>query len=99
MMNQLRERMTRFMIGRYGIDRLGQFLLTVGMIILAVNLFVRNYALSLVVMVVLIVCYYRMFSRDISKRYGENQKFERMRFRVTEKFKKVKFRTLQMKEF
>ncbi len=99
MMNQLRERMTRFMIGRYGIDRLGQFLLTVGMIILAVNLFVRNYALSLVVMVVLIVCYYRMFSRDINKRYGENQKFERMRFRVTEKFKKVKFRTLQMKDY
>lgn len=47
----------------------------------------------------LILCYFRMFSKNIGKRYKEEQVFEGLRYSVTEKFRKYKFRIREKKEY
>ena len=71
----MREKFQRFMQGRYGADELSRFLTMVGLILIVVNLFFRSVLLSYLVLAILIYCYYRMFSRNYSRRYAENQKF------------------------
>lgn len=63
------------MIGRYGMDQLGQFMIWFGIIAMLLSTFIRSSILSAVSFVILIICYVRMFSRNINKRYTENQKF------------------------
>lgn len=63
------------MLGRYGQDELGKFILSLSLILLIINLFVKTAALSAAALVLIIYSYYRIFSRDISARYAENKKF------------------------
>ncbi len=78
----MRDKFQRFMQGRYGADELSRFLTTLGLILIVVNLFFRNVILSYVVLAILIYCYYRMFSRNYSRRYAENQKYLTWRNRL-----------------
>ena len=75
----MKDKFQRFMQGRYGADELGRFLTILGLILIVINLFVRSSILSYVVLAILIYCYYRMFSRNGSSRYAENQKFRSWR--------------------
>lgn len=70
-----KEKMRKFMIGRYGQDELGKFILFLALILLIINLFVKTAALSAGSLVLIGYSYYRAFSRDISARYAENKKF------------------------
>lgn len=99
MMNKWRSRLAGFMAGRYGADRLGQFLIGVSFAILVVGMFVRKPWVEIVAILLLIICYYRMFSKNIGKRYAEEQKFEGLQFVVTEKFRKMKYKVLEKKEY
>ena len=63
------------MIGRYGQDALGKFILSLALIVLVINLFVKTAALSAVALVLIAYSYYRALSRDVSARYAENKKF------------------------
>lgn len=63
------------MIGRYGQDELGKFILSLTLILLVINLFVKTSALSVVALILIFYSYYRIFSRDTSARYAENKKF------------------------
>lgn len=63
------------MIGRYGQDELGKFILSLALILLVINLFVKTSALSAVALILIFYSYYRIFSRDTSARYAENKKF------------------------
>ena len=63
------------MIGRYGQDELGKFILSLALILLIINLFVKTAALSAAALVLIIYFYYRIFSRDVRARYAENKKF------------------------
>ena len=95
-MNRLREKFQRFMIGRYGMDQLGQFMVWAVLVLIVINLFVRaslpSTILDTLELVGLITMYFRMFSKNVGKRYQENQVFLRMRFYVTEYWRKVKFK-------
>lgn len=68
----MREKLQRFMMGRYGNDRFNQFLMITALIFIAISMFGPNifYTLALLLM---IFVYYRMFSRQIAKRTAENQ--------------------------
>lgn len=70
-----KEKMRNFMIGRYGQDELGKFILYLTLILLVINLFVKTSALSAVALMLIFYSYYRIFSRDTSARYSENKKF------------------------
>lgn len=70
-----KEKMRQFMIGRYGQDQLGKFILSLALVILIINLFVKNASLPTIVLVLIIYSYYRILSRDVNARYSENKKF------------------------
>ena len=75
-MNNWRDKLYRFMQGRYGrIDELGRFLMYLLFGLLLVSFFVRSSIFSLLILLVLIYDYYRILSKDISARYQENQHY------------------------
>ena len=70
-----RERLMRFMSGRYGSDRLNQTLMWFCIGLAALNLIFRTPVLSVIGYAALIVLVFRMFSRDTARRAAENRKF------------------------
>ena len=71
----IRERLARYMAGRYGIDRLYYFLLAICFILIVINLFVNSYIISLLESALFVYALYRVMSRNIYKRQQENEKF------------------------
>lgn len=65
----------RFMMGRYGNDALNSAFLALGLALILVEWLTRWNWMSILILALLILCYFRMFSRNISARYAENQKF------------------------
>ncbi|MBQ9045443.1 MAG: hypothetical protein IJ112_05800 [Oscillospiraceae bacterium] len=76
----------RMMIGRNGMDALNRFLSVVLLLIVAVELFVPGKAvarwLGFLSLALLIVIYFRMFSRDLYRRGQENGAYLRLRYPV-----------------
>ena len=72
--------MMQFMQGRYGADQMGQMLSAVSMVFLIISLFSRNQAWFLLAVIGIVYNYFRMFSKNISKRYAENQKYLKMTY-------------------
>ena len=89
-----RERIARFMIGRYGVDRLYHFLLVLCFILIIVNLFVGSVIISLLETAILIYATFRVLSRNIYKRQRENLFFLKITEKPSAFFKllKCKFR-------
>jgi len=83
----MREKLIRFMRGRYGNDRLGQAMLVVALVCVALSLF-RIPFISTIGMVVLILTYYRMFSRNIARRAAENQKYMQLEWKARAKLQR-----------
>ena len=99
----MKEKFAKFMAGRYGTDRLNMFLVIVLLVCAVLNLFVRNGYFSGVltswVFLLIILIYIRMFSRNISKRYAENQKYLAIENKVRHFFGQKKYIQQQRKEF
>ena len=85
------------MTGRYGMDQLGQFLSGLLFVVIRLNLFTRSRLLEFVALAGLFYLYFRMFSKNIGKRYQENQAFLTLRFRITEKFRQWKLKANDQK--
>lgn len=85
----MREKIMRFMQGRYGNDRLGQAMLMVALACVVLSLF-RIPFISTIGLAILVLTYYRMFSRQIAKRAAENQKYMQLEWKVRAKLQKKK---------
>ena len=76
---KLRMGLTRFMTGRYGTDKLNTVILTAGVIVCVVSLFIRSaivdLALTFVAYGLMFWAMFRTFSRNTYKRYQENRRF------------------------
>lgn len=83
-MNRFNMWITNIMRGRYGTDNLNKFLCTLSLILIVVNLFAHVRIIHTVIVLLLIVIYCRMFSRNFNKRYQENQKY----LQIVSKFRK-----------
>ena len=70
-----RERLARFMAGRYGMDRLYYFLLTICSIMIVVNFFLNSIIIAVIEGLLFAFAIYRVLSRNIYKRQQENEKF------------------------
>ena len=79
MMNDLRYRFAKFMQGRYGVDSLSRFLSVILLIVIVIGLFVKIPFSQVISIALLIILYWRMFSKNIPGRYAENQKFLHLR--------------------
>ncbi len=67
----------RFMEGRYGNDKLNFVLLIAALFVELIYMFVPFWPLSLLSLVLIAVEIFRTFSKNIPKRYAENQKLEK----------------------
>ncbi len=74
-MGSFRDKLSRFMYGRYGQDHLYYAGLIVSLILIILNSFVRNSIISALTWVVLILITFRVFSKNVNKRRLENEKF------------------------
>ena len=88
---RLRSSISRFMYGRYGIDKLYYFYFAIYFILVFIGMLTDSaiiYAVTNIASTLLLIyMFFRVFSRNISKRYAEGQKFERVWNKVTSFFK------------
>lgn len=71
----MREKLMRFMQGRYGVDSLSRCLTYLGLIIFIIDSFVRTGVLQFIGIAVVLYSYYRIFSKDYQNRTRENKWF------------------------
>ena len=93
----MREKFQRFMIGRYGVDAFGKFLLGVVVALWGINLFSNSKFLYSWALLLMIYEYYRMFSKNTTKRYQENVKYVQIKNKVVSRFKSEKSQLKQRK--
>ena len=86
----MKEKLRQFMIGRYGTDGLNQFLSIASLVLLLIAIVSRVQIFTWLGIALLIFCYYRTFSRNISKRTEENYKFYTLKDRINGKFRGLK---------
>lgn len=87
MFDRFRYKFMQFMQGRYGADKFGQFLSGVILILIVLDLILRIPLLWWLSLLLLIYMYFRMFSRNIAKRYSENRKY----LEITERIRNSRF--------
>lgn len=84
---RFRDRLVRFMYGRYGADELYKFLTVAFYTVFIVNLFIRSYILSSLTLAILVWSMFRVFSRNVYARRLENEKYLKIRNSVKAFFK------------
>ena len=98
----MRERLARWMTGRNGVDQLNKFLLALD-VLLAVLASLIGGALGRVlytlVMVLLVLIYLRMFSRDLLRRSQENGRYLQLKHRFLGRFRLLKERWVQRRDY
>ena len=82
----MKEKFIRFMQGRYGVDNLNTHALWFVIIILVINIFLQNTFISIFSYVIWFIVIYRTFSRQVYKRYAENEKYLKMIQPITQFF-------------
>ena len=94
----LRDRFNRFMYGRYGQDELSRFLLMATLVLLVLEMLFHLRGAGLIILLLIGWIYFRMFSRNISARYAENQKYLQMKEKVLGFFRGKKNRAEDLKQ-
>ena len=95
----MKERMQRFMAGRYGNDQLNQFIFIVAIISMVLEIITRQSLFYTLTLVLLILAYVRVFSRNINKRYEENMKFLQKKDAILNKSRRQKYYAAQRRNF
>ncbi|MCI7813486.1 MAG: hypothetical protein SO016_00625 [Lachnospiraceae bacterium] len=98
-MERIKDGFRRFMAGRYGADELSRFSMILLLILIVLSIFIRNAGLDSLILGLLIISYFRMFSRNTQKRYQENQKYLSIKNRIVGKIKKEQYIMGQRKEY
>lgn len=91
-MSKFREKIARFMMGRYGMDYLSRMLIYVSLFLLIITLFTNNSILYILALALMIYAYFRTFSKNVSKRYAENQAYLKVRYKVIAKLNQFRAR-------
>ena len=86
---KMRTGMQRFMMGRYGTDKLNMAILGLGLIVCLISLFFRipvlNMTLTLISYFLMGWAIFRTLSRNTYKRYEENRKYLSMLQRIKDR--------------
>ena len=86
----MKEKFLRFMIVRYGVDELGKYSLYLTIALLILGLFVRSRFLNGVTFLIVLLLYFRMFSKNYAQRRKENDLFLKYKNQVVLFFNKEK---------
>lgn len=93
----MKEKLQRFMLGRYGVDAFGKFLLGAVVVLWALNLFANSKILYSWALLLMVYAYFRMFSKNTTKRYQENIKFLQIKNKIISRFNSEKSQLKQRK--
>lgn len=89
-MYRMSSKIQQFMVGRYGADDLGRFMSGMIWVCLIVSIFTKGSLFYWLGLFLIGYLYFRMFSKDIPRRYAENQKFLRIRYKAVSKWQLFK---------
>ena len=84
------------MQGRYGVDDLSRFTMGTALVLIILTMFVNivnrsvGSVLDFLAIAAIVYAYFRIFSRNIQKRYAENQKYLQMTSKLRLRFNKEK---------
>ncbi|MGN0204175.1 MAG: hypothetical protein ACI4BB_06510 [Coprococcus sp.] len=95
----MRERIQRFMMGRYGNDQLNQFIFVIAIISMVIELITHWSLFYILALALLIYGYVRAFSKDINKRYEQNMRFLEKKDAIFNRFRKEKYYASQRKDY
>ena len=100
----MKEKFMRFMQGRNGVDQFARFTMGVALAAIVLTLFTGTRSgigafLDLFGMDAIVYTYFRIFSKNISKRYQENQKYLQMTDKLRARFQKEKRMMSQRKDY
>lgn len=92
------------MQGRNGVDQFARFTMGVALAAIVLTLFTETRSgigafLDLFGMAAIVYTYFRIFSKNISKRYQENQKYLQMTDKLRARFQKEKRMMSQRKDY
>ena len=99
---KFRQKLAQFMYGRSGMDDFSRFLLIAVLAVIILSWFTGGLLRSLLYaleLAGLVYCYYRILSRDVSKRQRENAWYLRRRREVMTWFGTLRDRWRQRKEY
>jgi len=91
------DRLRMFMKGRYGPDELYKFMFYIYLILFFINLFLKSNIINGLELIVILIIFYRFFSKKIYVRSNENQKYLKMKKNILKPFQNIK-RNLKDKE-
>ena len=90
-MNGFKDKFARFMYGRYGMDQLSRNLSLICLVLLVITMFSRSNVLYAIALAVIIYTYFKVFSRNISKRSKEKEKYLSFHNKVVGKINRIKY--------
>lgn len=96
---KIKNGLRKFMIGRNGADELGMAMLMCSIIVLLVSAITGSGLLNLLSTVLYVLIIFRMFSRNVEKRYQENQKYLAVRDKYRTAFSQWKVRVKNGKQY
>ena len=79
-----------FMMGRYGLDALSNFLLKMYLILLIINIFLKLKMLSILELLILIIVIYRFLSKKIYQRNNENKIYLKFLGKISKPFTNIR---------
>jgi len=98
----MKQKFAKFMYGRYGMDELSKFISYVALALLIVSMLLGQSEKSVVfiiALILLILTYFRTFSKNFEKRRAENMKYLNFKRPLTERSKLRREMWAQRKEF
>lgn len=96
MIEKLKWKFSRFMVGRYGTDSLYNAIAILIIGLLVLHIFTDNIALNIVAVVLIVWMFYRVLSKDIVSRRRENTLYVRYANKVKNK---ARIQIRRIKEF
>lgn len=98
----MRQRIARMMAGRNGNDQFNSFLLIVSILLLLISSIFKNSFgkyLHIAVVVLLFYMYFRMFSKNLTRRREENGRYMRLQYNAAASFRKHRERWVQRRDY
>ena len=86
----MRDKIIRFMQGRNGPDDIYIFLFSIYMVLFLINIFVDLKFLDVIELIVIILMFYRFFSKNIYNRNKENKAFLKLKRQTKNKLENIK---------
>lgn len=85
-----KNKIIKFMSGRYGPDELYKFLFGIYILVFIINLFIDSIILEILQALIVFIIFYRVLSKNIYQRRKENQKYLKLKKKIIEPFQTIK---------